>query len=226
MKNELIFRSTFFTNYERNIQNIQPSSCWSYESLLTKNECDMEPFFDGIESTRKYVEERFRYEPDTRLVHISNTETVSIDSIPNIPTEEGCKQVVLGTFELIAPYFYYNKLISNKFILLAAEHWTEKLNQKYVSCAFNMLLHNNSCDFPVRVLLPNDVQRLLKANKSPRATLFELCIILQQSKRFEVYEYPLEGMDYGLYFMKHIPGKGGKRRQTQRRRRTRRTKRR
>ena len=212
-KNKLISRPTFFTNYEHNLQKIQPSSCWSYESLLTKEECDMAPFFDGVESTRKYIEKHFPYDSTT------------MSDIPNIPTEEGCKQVVLGTFELIAPYFYYNKHVYDKFILLAAEHWTEKLNQKYVSCAFKMLLHNNSCSFPVRVLLPNDLHRLLRANKSPRATLFELCIILQQSKRFEVYEYPLEGIDYGLYFMKHISGKGGKRKTRRRGRRTRRTRR-
>jgi len=200
----LISRPTFFTNYERNIKNIQPSACWTYDSLITKEECDMAPFFDGVESTRKYVESNFHYDPTT--------------IIPNIPGK-GCKQVVLGTFELIAPYFYYNKMNNaDTFILLAAEHWTEKLNRTYVSCAFKMLLQNQACTYPIRILLPNDVQKgLLRANRSPRATLFELCIILQQSKRFEVYEYPLEGQSYGLYFMKHIPGTGGRRRRTRRR---------
>ena len=218
-KSGLVRTNTFFANYENKIKNIQPSHCWTYEKLLTEKECDMTPFSNGIESTRKYVEEHFPYDPTI--------------VIPNIPTEEGCKQVVLGTFELIAPYFYYNKMNNtDTFILLAAEHWTEHLNQTYVSCAFKMLLQNQSCIYPIRVLLPNDVEKgLLRANRSPRATLFELCIILQQSKRFEVYQYPQsEGQSYGIYFMKHIPGKGGRRTRKNRRshkrsRRSRRTKR-
>ena len=178
----------------------------------------MASFFDGLESTREYVKKNFTYDPDTRLVNLSDKETVSVDSIPNIP-EIGCKQVVLGTFELIAPYFYYNEINhTDTFILLASNHWTEHLNQEYVSCAFKLLLQNQPCEYPIRVLLPLNSKKLIKTNGSPRATLFELCVILQQSKRFEVYEYPLEGQSYGLYFMKHIPGTGGKRTRTNRRR--------
>ena len=191
-------RSNFYNKYERNIATIKPSACWTYESLLAKKDCDMASFFDGLDSTSTYVRTHF---PDSMI------------DPPNIP-EEGCKQVVLGTFELIAPYFYYNERHDVKpFILLAADHWTEHLNQKYVSCAFKLLLNNQSCEYPIRVLLPNDVEKgLVRANGSPRATLFELCIILQQFKRFSVFEYPLEGQSYRLYFMKYNPGTGGRRR--------------
>jgi len=193
----LVERPNFFTNYKRNLNTITPSACWTYESLLTQKTCDMAPFFNGVDSTQAYIEQHFPYDSTLPILYP--------------PTEEGCKQVVLGTFELIAPYFYYNKYVSDKFILLAAKHWSEKLNQEYVSCAFQMLLHNASCQFPVRVLLPNDLSRLVRTNRSPRITLFELCIVLQQSNRFKVYEYPMEGYPYRMYFMKHIPGTGGRR---------------
>lgn len=204
-------RPNFFKNYETKIRNINPSSCWKYESTLTKQNCDMAPFFNGLKSTSDYVKKNFRYDVTTRLVRISESEYMSIDDIPHIP-EEGCRQVVLGTFELIAVYFYYNELYkTDKFILLAAENWTEKLNQEYVSCAFNLLLHNQPCKYPVRLLLPKNPMTFLRANKSPRATLFELCIILQQSKRFNVYQYPLNTLSYDIYFMEYIPGTGGRR---------------
>jgi hypothetical protein len=216
---QLVLQPTFFKNYETKIKNIKPSSCWKYESSITKQNCDMAPFFNGLKSTSDYVKKNFRYDESTRLVHISESESISIDQIPHLP-EEGCRQVVLGTFELIAVYFYYNEVYqTDKFILLAAENWTEKLNQEYVSCAFNLLLHNQPCQYPIRLLLPKNPITFLRANKSPRATLFELCIILQQSNRFNVYQYLMDNQSYDLYFMKHISGKGGRRSRTTRKKR-------
>lgn len=164
----------------------------------------MAPFQNGVPSTLTYVEENFPYDPTFM--------------IPEVP-EKGCKQVVLGTFELIAPYFYYNKNVSDTFILLAAENWSVELNTKYVSCAFQLLLQNQSCRYPVRLLLPNEPRDLLKTNGTPRVTLFELCIILHQDKRFNVKQVQQkEGQSYGVYLMEHIPGTGGKRTRRNRRR--------
>ena len=144
---------------------INQFDCWTYQSLITQQECDMNPFFDGLKSTGDYVKKQFKFDKNTDLVYISDTETVSIHDIPNIP-EDGCKQVVLGTFELIDVYFYYNEMIANKFILLSAENWTENLNQMYISCAFKLLLDNQSCAYPIRILLPMDENMLLRTNKT------------------------------------------------------------
>ena len=61
----------------------------------------------------------------------------------------------------------------------------------------------NSCEFPIRLVLPKDVSNLLKADGTPRVTLYELCIILLQSEWFDVYEYPTDIKDeYRILFLK------------------------
>ena len=210
---KLIKSNTFYKNYGEKINKIRPSSCWRNEHITDPSKCNVSAtsaFFDGLESTQRYVEKMFPYDENTRTVRISDKEVVSIDSIPMIPDGE-CKQVVLGTFELIAVYFYYNKLIANKFIVLAAENWTESLNAHYVSCAFARFLKNQTCEYPIRLLLPNHSEQLLRSNKTPRATLFELCIILSKSGLYDAYRVEdLEAHSYTTYFMKPMSNIGGK----------------
>jgi hypothetical protein len=129
-----------YTNISNNIQNKHPYACWIKKVFRTKkNEenCTTSNFFNGWNDTLAFINKRYP---------MSNSEKMAkINEIPFLP-EPGCKQVVLGTMELIAPYFYYNEMHEEKpFILLASQHWSEELNITYVSCAMALLLNNQTC---------------------------------------------------------------------------------
>lgn len=187
---EIHFNKTY-----RAIQNAigLPHSCWN-STLRTnqnKTKCNTDLFFNQT------------YTNHTPLTH----------PIPFLP-ESRCKQVVLGTFELIAPYFQYNRDHPEDppFILLSSHHWSDELNKNFVSCAFALLLHNNTCQYPIRIVLPSDPTQLVRINKngkrSPRITLLELCIVLQEMDHFTFYQMSEDPM---LYLLKPKV-KGGKRR--------------
>ena len=117
-------------------------------------------------------------------------------NIPEMP-DAGCKQVVLGVFEDLAPYLMYNRKYpeTSPFILLSSNKWTEELNKQFVACAVQKYL-NNKCTYPIRILLPKDNSRLKKADNDPRITLLELCII---AKELQNYTMDVRVMDDELY---------------------------
>jgi hypothetical protein len=216
--------TTKYQNISRNIKNEHPYSCWIRKVFNTKqNEkiCTQSTFYNGWNDTLRFIEEKYPMS--------ASEKEEKMREIPFIP-EPGCKQVVLGTMELIAPYFYYNQMQHQNneeepFILLASQHWSEDLNIAYVSCAMSLLLGNQSCVYPIRLLLPKDNYKLLSANRSkPRVTLYELCILFQYSKYFNTEEF--DRGDYTIFLFK--PNKnanifkrnmnGGKRRKTRRHR--------
>jgi hypothetical protein len=195
----------FFINYSKSIEKIKPNLCWKSNNTIEQKNCVLNQFINGQNVTLTYISEHY---PKTN------------EQIPMIPPYN-CKQVVLGPFELIVPYFYYNIDIEDNFILLAAKDWSETLNEKFVNCIFNLLFNGmTSCKFPIRLLLPKDVTKLLKVDGTPRVTLYELCIILLQSERFDVFEYPTDNNEYRMLFLKpksvkpNKSIKGGKRRYT------------
>ena len=189
----LIPLPNFFTNYSNRIKNIKPNPCWKFNNTLEQKNCVLNQFINGQNVTLTYISEHY---PKTN------------EQIPMIPPYN-CKQVVLGPFELIAPYFYYNMDIEDKFILLAAKKWSDTLNAKFVNCIFNLLFNDmNSCKFPIRLVLPKlvlpeDINKLLKDDKTPRITLFELCIILLYADKFDVVKYPTADIiPYHILFLK------------------------
>lgn len=200
---------------------------WSLKQLqnmqkLTKNvfrniECFQKPFKNGVESTRAYIKKTYKYNPITKNVYINttnNTQTINITDLPKklagLNKNSTCKMVVLGTFELIAPFFYYNEEYDDVFTLLSAENWTEELNEKYVSCALLILLNNRSCDYPMCLILPKNLTKLRKANGSPRATLLELTMLMLDSEmlhtlNLDINEVNLPDLSYRIYlFSKKI----------------------
>ena len=182
---------SFFENYKKklNDKGVKVNKCWEPNKILVKNKnCKINNYTNGINSTFDYL-----------IKSYPKTDTY----IPLIPDGD-CKQAVLGTFEFLAAYFYYNnEHADNKFILLAAKDWSEELNKKFVTCIFNLFFNMNSCEFPIRLVLPKDVSNLLKADGTPRVTLYELCIILLQSEWFDVYEYPTDIKDeHRILFLK------------------------
>lgn len=180
----LIPLPNFFTNYSNRIKNIKPNPCWKFNNTLEQKNCVLNQFINGQNVTLKRIRNHY---PKTN------------EQIPMIPPYN-CKQVVLGPLELIAPYFYYNMDIEEKFILLAAEHWSKELNEKFLSCVFKLLFQDIiSCKYPIRVILPIDTNTLLK-NKNPRITLYELCIILLHTNMFKVFEYPTSNNTYYILF--------------------------
>lgn len=209
-KNVLIPWLNFFTNYSNRIKNIKPNPCWKFNNILDEKKCDLNQFINGQNVTFKRIRNHY---PKTN------------EQIPMIPPYN-CKQVVLGPLELIAPYFYYNMDIEDKFILLAAKEWSDTLNAKFVHCIFNLLFNDmKSCVYPIRLVLPKlvfteDVNKLLKANKTPRITLFEVCIILLYADKFDVDKYPTADIiPYDILFLKPkiqpLIKQGGKKKRTQ-----------
>ena len=74
-------------------------------------------------------------------------------------------------------------------------------------CALNALFDNQvSCKYHVRIVIPKDRSRLITKNNTPRITLLELCLFLQESPIFTIYKYkfPLNiesVIDYDMYFL-------------------------
>ena len=172
---------------------------WSLKQLknmqkLNKNlfrniECFKKQFENGIKSTRSYIKKTYKYNANTKKVYINTTNNTQMIDITDLPSKlaklnknSKCKMVVLGTFELIAPFYYYNEEYDDVFTLLSAENWTEELNEKYVSCALLTLFNNRFCDYPICLILPKDLTKLRKANGSPRATLLELTMFMLDSE--------------------------------------------
>lgn len=203
-----------YQNIRNNIQNKHPYACWIKKVFNTKkNEetCMRSNFFNGWNDTLAFINKRYP---------MSDSEKIAkINEIPFLP-EPGCKQVVLGTMELIAPYFYYNEMHEEEpFILLASQHWSEELNINYVSCAMSLLLGNQACVYPIRLLLPKDNYQLLSPNLKPRITLYELCILFQYSNKFNTEEHDMG--NYIIFLFKPMIAphtKGGTRRKTRRHR--------
>jgi hypothetical protein len=178
--------SMFPNNYSKKLANkgITIPSCWNYNNTMTINKCNIKKYTNGQNNTFNFINKSF-------------PTTGDID-IPLIP-KNGTKESVLGTFEYLAQYFKYNKEHGETFILLAAKNWTEELNRDFVNCMFNGLFEGTTS---IRLVLPKDVTKLYKDGK-PRVTLYELCIVLIESKKFEVLEYVTsEDTPYRIIFLK------------------------
>ena len=141
---------------------------------------NQEEFFNAFEQTLKVIPEAVAQ----KYAKLNKTDLEKY--IPLIPDKGACKQVVIGTLEDWAPYLYYNKLLmeqkeDTKFSILAAKGWTEGLNQEFVTCAVESHINGQtSCDFAVRLLIPNNPKRMVKQLNgvpSPRITYLELCIV-------------------------------------------------
>ena len=139
-----------------------------------------EEFFNAFEQTLKLI-------PEAVVQKYAKLNKTDLEKyIPLIPDKGACKQVVIGTLEDLPPYLYYNKLLMEqkedaKFSILAAKGWTEGLNQEFVTCAVESHINGQtSCDFAVRLLIPNNPKRMVKQLNgvpSPRITYLELCIV-------------------------------------------------
>jgi hypothetical protein len=102
-------------------------------------------------------------------------------NIPKMP-KYNCSQVVLGTMEDLTKYIAYNntKLENNEkipFSILQTADWDEKTNIAYIYCAFYGQLGNSDCKYPIRILLPKDMNRLINKQGDARVTLKELCFV-------------------------------------------------
>ena len=217
--------------------------CWTRASDIGTCE-KQDNFFNAFDDTLNFI-------PDAAKMKYANLDRATLETyIPLIPEVGACKQVVLGTLEDLAPYFYHNKLLLDqklnvKFSLLSAKAWSEGLNREFVTCAMsNHLRGQINCDYPVRLLIPTDTNRLLKKYLdllTARITYLELCIvnaIIQDDKNISTKKYmgdfpgktdPELGFD--IYFVKIGATTGGgkkprrkksthKKRQTRRRPRT------
>jgi len=185
----------FVNEYRRN----NGKNKWTRVSV-SYNTCAIDPFQNGKVSTRKYINEKYPM-IDERLYSIPRL-------VADMNPVRGCQMVVLGTFELIAPFFNYNKKKHNTngtepFILLAAEHWTEELNQRYISCAFELLFTNKTCTYPICIILPKNLSLLKRNNGSPRVTLLELSIIVVESNKFTIHMIELGNeYEFTIYLLK------------------------
>jgi hypothetical protein len=93
-----------------------------------------------------------------------------------------CSQVVLGTMEDLTQYIAYNntKLENNEkvpFSILQTANWNEKTNIAFVYCAYYGQLGNSDCKYPIRILLPKNMNRLINKEGNARVTLKELCFV-------------------------------------------------
>lgn len=167
----------FIKNYKKwNKIHLKPTICQILESH--------HKFEDGINDTREYI-----YTTYPKLNHISKDDLeLYIKEIPKYP----CQQLVIGTMEDIKYYFRYNditKLKNKPFLMSSAADWTEDLNNILISCGIDVNLNNRYCtiDYPIRVLVPKNLNRLLN-NSIPRTTLLEFSIIFHKSiiKNFEI----------------------------------------
>lgn len=107
-------------------------------------------------------------------------------NIPIIPTSN-CSQVVLGTMEDLTKYIVYNNTNLQKnekipFSILQTADWDEKTNIAYIYCAYYGHLRNSDCKYPIRILLPKDMTRLINTEGAARVTLKELCFICKLVK--------------------------------------------
>jgi len=150
-------------------------------------DCLSPAFQNGKISTTAYVESTYPLKNET-ITYNTKAKPINYKIIPSlilelneIKNDDLCKIVVLGTFELIAQFFYFNKHERDVFTLLSAEKWTEKLNENYVSCALHLALNNKTCKYPICVILPKNFSKLYRANGTPRATLLELTILVFNS---------------------------------------------
>jgi hypothetical protein len=164
-------------------------------------------FFDNIQSTLTYVK--------TKKSPFDNAVPPYV--IPEIPKTG--KQVVLGTLELIKPYFLYNEAHQNSpFLMLSADAntWSEDLNASFIICSLYNLPQNPQAPYTVRLVLPTNIDNLIAQCIGPpcvkraaaRITLKELFLLrkifieLQLADKFNVYKYEPEHPEFDIYFFK------------------------
>jgi hypothetical protein len=169
---------------------LTPNSTKWKNTFLSENDCNEHSptFQNGKISTIEYVESKYPLNDNKSITYNTNAKPINYEIIPSlilklneIKNDDPCKIVVLGTFELIAQFFYFNKHERDVFTLLSAENWTEELNQKYLSCALHLALNNKTCKYPICVILPKNFEKLYRANGTPRATLLELTLLVFNS---------------------------------------------
>ena len=128
--------------------------------------------------------------------------------IPYIPKEIECKQIIIGILEHISLYLEYNKKIENShFLLLTSKEWSENLNKNFISCALRGLLYNNLCKYSIRILLPKNINLLLKNYNNKivdRITLLELCIIINKIDNFNIFINKTFNKDYDILLLQKI----------------------
>jgi hypothetical protein len=179
-----------------------------------------EEFFNAFDETLKLISPAVAEK-------YANLDRAALEKyIPLIPDKGACKQVVIGTLEDLPPYLYYNKLLMEqnedaKFSILAAKGWTEGLNQEFVTCAVESHINGQtSCDFAVRLLIPNNPKRMVKQLNgvpSPRITYLELCIVndiikTQKDRSISTHKYTGDYPNksdaengFDMYFLKIAP---------------------
>ena len=165
-------------------------------------------FFDNIQSTLTYVK--------TKTSPVDNAIPPYV--IPEIPLVG--KQVVLGTLELIKPYFLYNKVHPNSpFLMLSSDDntWSEDLNASFIICSFYNLLQKPQAQYTVRLVLPRNINNLIARytdsstgvlQEVGRITLKELFMLkkifieLRLAAKFDVYKYEFGHPEFDIYFFK------------------------
>ena len=163
-------------------------------------------FFDNIQSTLTYVK--------TKTSPVDNAVPPYV--IPEIP--QAGKQVVLGTLELIKPYFLYNEGNPNSpFLMLSSDDntWSEDLNASFIICSlYNYLQNPPARPYTVRLVLPRNINNLIARytdssgvnREVARVTLKELFLLrkifieLKLANNFDVYRYEPSHDEFDIYF--------------------------
>jgi hypothetical protein len=185
--NDLVYNNKILSNIQQ-LKNSHDYKYWNKKNINFKNSCIINNYTNGVVSTMKYIKS-------------INNLSIYPTSIYKIPSNK-CKQVVLGTLDGIHDYFD-----KKEYVVLASNNWSEKLNKNFVLCALNALFDNQvSCKYHVRIIIPKDRTRLITKNNTPRITLLELCLFLQESPLFTIYKYKFPStiesvIDYDMYFL-------------------------
>jgi hypothetical protein len=172
---------------------IKIDSCWAPIDLH-KNHCEtlIPTFKDGFMESYNFCK--------VCSIYAHHTLDDLKQLIPFFPTDKDCKQLVIGPIELLAPYLsYLSKDPDAPFFISTAKNWTVDLNKILLTCGMLMNLQNARCEYPVRILLPKNIEDLYRDDMKPRITLLELCIVLKYLHNFEVYK--VNGLDYDLILL-------------------------
>ena len=145
--------NTINKNLERNWTNIE-GNIRKISDVCIEN---VGRFYTGTDSTQSFLQQ-----------HTNKQSNISIPYIPRCSN-----QVVFGISEDIAPYFFYNTDTTTQAFLISSDrHWSEEKNNLFLRCS--MMSQYNECEYPVRFLLPKDVNRLFNNKNEPRITIYEL----------------------------------------------------
>lgn len=174
-------------------------TCWN-SVKLHNSQCEqlIPTFRDGISESLNLCKSRPQCKPflDLDLNKLK-------EFIPFIPEEKGCQQLVIGPFELLAPYItYMSKNRDGPFFILMAKHWTPDLNKILISCGMEGSVNNTQCLFPVRLLIPKNLNELYNNNITPRITMLEFCIVLEYMHNFESFYYDQPDLAFDIIFLK------------------------